>query len=136
MNPSPRPVRASSHEHPTLAGQIRSLAPAEAAALVERAVPAEAVEALLQVNPAMVQSILRELEPGPRRLPRYIARSATATRSAAARPSVGDVAIPTATPTPASRRPPSKFGCPAAAARPAMPAGPVNRSRTAAAVPT
>jgi magnesium transporter len=39
----------------------------EAAALVERAVPGEAVEALLQLNPAIVQNILRELDAGPRR---------------------------------------------------------------------
>jgi magnesium transporter len=39
----------------------------EAAALIERAVPAEAVDALLQLNPAIVQSILAELEKGPRR---------------------------------------------------------------------
>jgi magnesium transporter len=51
----------------TLASQIRSLPANEAAALVERAVPGEAVEALLQLNPAMVQGILRELESGPRR---------------------------------------------------------------------
>ncbi len=51
----------------SLASQIRALPPNEAAALVERAVPAEAVEALLQLNPAIVQDILRELESGPRR---------------------------------------------------------------------
>src|SRR6185312_12954513 len=54
-------------ERPTLAAQIRCLPPAEAAALVERAVPAEAVDALLQLNPAMVQAILRQLDSGPRR---------------------------------------------------------------------
>jgi magnesium transporter len=57
----------------TLAAQIRSLPPREAAALVERALPAEAVEALLGMNPAIVQAILRELEPGPRR---FLAASA------------------------------------------------------------
>ncbi|MGZ5035284.1 MAG: magnesium transporter [Usitatibacter sp.] len=51
----------------TLASQIRSLPTNEAAALIERVVPGEAVEALLQVNPSMVQAILRELESGPRR---------------------------------------------------------------------
>ncbi|HEY4999179.1 MAG TPA: CBS domain-containing protein, partial [Usitatibacter sp.] len=50
-----------------LASQIRALPPNEAAALVERAVPGEAVEALQQLNPAIMQSILRELESGPRR---------------------------------------------------------------------
>ena len=57
----------------TLASQIRSLPANEAAALIERAVPGEAVEALLQLNPAIVQGILRELESGPRR---FIAASA------------------------------------------------------------
>jgi magnesium transporter len=52
----------------SLASQIRALPPNEAAALVERVVPSEAVEALLQLNPAIVQDILRELESGPRRL--------------------------------------------------------------------
>jgi len=56
-----------------LASRIRSLPPPEAAALIERAVPGEAIEALLQLNPAMVQAILRELESGPRR---FIAASA------------------------------------------------------------
>ncbi|HSN22159.1 MAG TPA: magnesium transporter [Usitatibacter sp.] len=54
-------------EQAALAGQIRSLPPREAAALVERALPADAVQALLHTNPAIVQGILRELEPGPRR---------------------------------------------------------------------
>ena len=53
--------------HSALAAQIRSLPPNEAAALIERAVPGEAVEALLQLNPAFVQAILEELEKGPRR---------------------------------------------------------------------
>ena len=64
----PRPSSA-------LATQIRSLPPNEAAALIERAVPGEAVEALLQLNPAIVQSILNELEKGPRR---FITASAPA----------------------------------------------------------
>ncbi len=59
--------------HATLASQIRSLPPNEAAALIERAVPADAVEALLRVNPALAQAILRELEPAPRR---FLAASA------------------------------------------------------------
>ena len=62
-----RPTRDAVRERSTLAAQIRSLPPHEAAALVERAPPAEAVEALLQLNPAMVQAILRQLESGPRR---------------------------------------------------------------------
>ncbi len=67
--------QAARRARPTLAAQIRSLPPPEAAALVERAVPGEAVEALLQLNPAMVQAILRELDPGPRR---FLAASAPA----------------------------------------------------------
>ena len=49
-----------------LATQIRSLPPAEAAAMVERAQPAHVVEAFLQLNPAFVQSILAEMEPAAR----------------------------------------------------------------------
>jgi magnesium transporter len=64
-NPTPTP-RESPDRH-SLAAQIRALPPREAAALVERAVPAEAVDALLQLNPALAGQILRELEPGPRR---------------------------------------------------------------------
>jgi magnesium transporter len=56
-----------------LAAQIRTLPPKEAAALIERAVPAEAVEALLQINPASVQAILAELDKDPRR---FLAASA------------------------------------------------------------
>ena len=63
-----KPSEAVPHASSSLASQIRSLPPNEAAALVERAVPAEAVEALLQLNPAIVQDILGELESGPRRL--------------------------------------------------------------------
>ncbi len=62
-----RSQHEAARERPTLAAQIRSLPPQEAAALVERAVPGEAVEALLQLNPAIVLAILRQLDPGPRR---------------------------------------------------------------------
>ena len=62
-----KPSEAVPHASSSLASQIRALPPDEAAALVERAVPSEAVEALLQLNPAIVQDILRELESGPRR---------------------------------------------------------------------
>ena len=72
MKTKMRPHREP-RERATLAGQIRSLPPREAAALVERAVPAEAVDALLQLNPGIAQAILRELEPGPRR---FLAASA------------------------------------------------------------
>jgi magnesium transporter len=62
-----RTAREFPTERATLASQIRSLPPHEGAALLERAVPAEALEALLQLNPAMVQAILGQLEAGPRR---------------------------------------------------------------------
>ena len=45
-----------------LAARLRSLPPEEAAALLERAQPAEAVEALLELNPAIVQGILQHVE--------------------------------------------------------------------------
>jgi magnesium transporter len=63
----PTPTPRESPDRHSLAAQIRALPPREAAALVERAVPAEAVEALLKLNPAFVGQILRELESGPRR---------------------------------------------------------------------
>src|SRR5688572_4841586 len=47
---------------------MRSLPPNEAAALIERTPPAQAVEALLELNPATTASILREIEKGARRL--------------------------------------------------------------------
>jgi magnesium transporter len=47
-----------------LAAQIRPLPPREAAAVVERAPPGQVVEAFLQLNPAIVQKILAELEKG------------------------------------------------------------------------
>ena len=72
-NVEEKPSEAVPHPSTALAAQIRSLPPNEAAALVERAVPAEAVEALMQLNPAMVQGILSQLDKGPRR---FIAASA------------------------------------------------------------
>jgi magnesium transporter len=68
-----RPPSEAVPQSSTLAAQIRALPANEAAALIERAVPGEAVEALLQLNPAIVQAILRELDSGPRR---FIAASA------------------------------------------------------------
>ena len=62
-----KPSEAVPHPSTVLAAQIRSLPPNEAAALIERAVPGEAVEALMQLNPAIVQSILGQLDSGPRR---------------------------------------------------------------------
>ena len=57
-----KPSEAVPHLSTALATQIRSLPPNEAAALIERTVPTEAVEALMQLNPALIQSILAELE--------------------------------------------------------------------------
>ena len=68
-----KPSEAVPHASSSLASQIRALPPDEAAALIERAVPSEAVEALLKLNPAIVQSILSELDKGPRR---FLAASA------------------------------------------------------------
>jgi len=62
-----KPSEAVPHPSTALAAQIRSLPPNEAAALIERTVPTEAVEALMQLNPALVQNILKEMEKGPRR---------------------------------------------------------------------
>jgi magnesium transporter len=62
-----KPSEAVPHPSTTLAAQIRALPPNEAAALIERTVPTEAVEALMQLNPAIVQNILKELDKGPRR---------------------------------------------------------------------
>jgi magnesium transporter len=56
-----------------LASQIRSLPPAEASAVVERAPPAQVVEAFLQLNPAIVQKILAEMDESART---FIAASA------------------------------------------------------------
>ena len=68
-----KPSEAVPHPSTTLSAQLRSLPPNEAAALVERAQPTEAVEALMQLNPAIVQSILKQLDKGPRR---FLAASA------------------------------------------------------------
>jgi magnesium transporter len=54
--------------NPILAARLRELPLQEAAALVERTVPGEAVGALQQLNPAIVAGILGEMEPGARRL--------------------------------------------------------------------
>ena len=68
-----KPSEAVPHPSTTLAANIRSLPPNEAAALIERVVPSEAVEALMQLNPAIVQGILSHLDKEPRR---FIAASA------------------------------------------------------------
>jgi len=51
-----------------LAAQVKSLPPHEAAALIERAPANEAVEALLAINPGLVQEILALVEQGARRM--------------------------------------------------------------------
>ena len=67
------PAKKAPRERPTLAAQIRSLPAFEAAALIERTPPAEAVQALQEINPGMAASILRQLESAPRR---FLAASA------------------------------------------------------------
>jgi magnesium transporter len=62
------PTVDAGRERSALATQIKSLPPEEAAAVIERSQPGEAVDALLQLNPAIVQSILAEIEKGARRL--------------------------------------------------------------------
>lgn len=68
MNTITRPTVDIARERSALAAQVKSLSPDEAAAVIERAQPNEAVEALLELNPAIVQSILAELDKGARRL--------------------------------------------------------------------
>ena len=55
-------------ERYALASQIKALPPNEASAMLERTQPQEAIEALMLVNPAIVQSILAEMDTGARRL--------------------------------------------------------------------
>jgi magnesium transporter len=62
------PSEAVPHPSSALAAQIRRLPPIEAAAILERSLPSDAVDALLVLNPAIVQSILREMDKGQRRL--------------------------------------------------------------------
>lgn len=59
---SPNPTASS------LAAQIKALPSNEAAAVLERTSPADAVEALTSLNPAFVQSILSDMDTGARRL--------------------------------------------------------------------
>ena len=51
-----------------LATQVKALPLDEAAAVIERAQPSQAAEALQELNPAIVQSILAHLDKGARRL--------------------------------------------------------------------
>jgi magnesium transporter len=55
-------------ERNALAAQMKALPPNEAAAMLERTQPAEAVEALMTLNPAFVQTILAQMDTGARRL--------------------------------------------------------------------
>ena len=55
-------------ERSTLAAQIKALPSNEAAAVLERTSPTDAVEALTSLNPAFVQSILDDMDTGARRL--------------------------------------------------------------------
>ena len=75
MNTLARPAPEPASGRSALAAQVKSLPPNEAAAVIERAQPSEAVEALQTLNPALVQAILAELDKGARRL---IAASAPA----------------------------------------------------------
>ena len=67
MNETNAAVETVPRQSP-LAAQIRALPPREAAAVIERAPPGQAVEALLQINPAIVQSILAEMDESSRGL--------------------------------------------------------------------
>jgi len=51
-----------------LAAQMKALPPEEAAAMLERTQPHEAVDALMTLNPAFVQTILAQMDAGARRL--------------------------------------------------------------------
>jgi len=55
-------------ERSALAAQMKALPPEEAAALLERTQPHDAVDALMTLNPAFVQTILAQMEAGARRL--------------------------------------------------------------------
>jgi magnesium transporter len=67
------PAKEVPRERSSLAARIRSLPAPEAAALIERTPPAEAVQALQEINPGMAACILRQLESAPRR---FLAASA------------------------------------------------------------
>ncbi len=58
----------AARERSGLATQMRSLPPNEAAALIERTPAPQAVEALMELNPATATAILGEIEQGARRL--------------------------------------------------------------------
>jgi magnesium transporter len=68
LNENNAPPSEAVPQQTELAARIRELPTHEAAALIERVVPAQAIEALSQLNPAIVLSILAEVEPGARSL--------------------------------------------------------------------
>ncbi|MEO5676720.1 MAG: magnesium transporter [Usitatibacter sp.] len=67
MNTTAKTIVEPGHRS-ALATQVKALPPDEAAAVIERAQPAQAAEALQELNPAIVQSILAQLDNGARRL--------------------------------------------------------------------
>jgi len=68
LNEKNTPPSEAVPQQAQLAARMRELPTREAAALIERVVPSQAIEALSQLNPAIVQSILAEVEPGARSL--------------------------------------------------------------------
>lgn len=69
MSTTTRPYTPdASADREALASRIKALPADEAAAVVERMPPAQAVDALLAINPAMAQSILAGMDKGSRRL--------------------------------------------------------------------
>lgn len=68
MNTSEKSITVRPGLRSVLAIQVRMLPAEEAAAVIERALPAQAAEALQDLNPAIVQSILAHLDKGTRRL--------------------------------------------------------------------
>ena len=68
MTTATRNPPETTRERSQLAAQMRTLPPIEAAALIERAPPAQAIEALLELNPGTTCAILAEIDTGARRL--------------------------------------------------------------------
>lgn len=68
MNATSRPTAEPVVQRSPLATQLKALPANEAAALLERTQPKEAADALLELNPAIIQSILAEIDQGARGL--------------------------------------------------------------------
>ncbi len=66
MNAATTEPAATTPARSALAMRMKSLSPGEAAAMIRQTAPLQAVEALLELNPAIVQSILREIDAGER----------------------------------------------------------------------